>query len=542
MALLGFALWFLLALDSFLGFALFSSGALMASIAPLALRKTSPTVASRMLGAVAFAGITGMAILRGGFPIQTLLWYAAIPSCALLITRRPSAVVAWSLLSLAAIVVFFVLHRTGHSIAPTIAQGTGATGYFVSLTVFTLFMLVVSRPIAEAHDRVGSERDELEQRLQQSQRLEGLGALAGGIAHDFGNVIAAITSSAQMLQYRLGPGDPGYREAQLILDTAERGTALTRQLLTFASRDFTEPEQVDINQSVTEMQALLARVLGHDIALSSELAAELPPVMIDPRQLDRVLLNLAINARDAMSEGGTLTLKTDTVHVEAELAPAFLELEEGTYVALEISDTGCGMPPEISARIFEPFFTTKEGRGGGAGLGLSSCYGIIKQARGAILVDSVEGEGTTFSIYLPAAETLPASDGVPLSHFGRGSGRILVIQDEPRSRRALERILSEHGYSVLAAANRDEAENLVRRQRGSIDLVLSQLVSGRMAQSELSRRFADERTPPPILYMAADQSVSHSPGEHVARPLGRSQLLARVQSALDSKGRPKNKA
>jgi signal transduction histidine kinase len=296
-----------------------------------------------------------------------------------------------------------------------------------------------------------TERKGLEERLRQSQRLEAVGQLAGGIAHDFNNLLTVITSYAAILLQDLDPSDAKLMDVREIAKAADRAAALTQQLLAFGRRQLLQPRVLDVNDTVSEMKNMLRRLLTADIELVTVLDPQLRAVRADPGQLEQVLMNLVVNARDAMPEGGTLTVETATVKIDATHAgPDATAIRPGAYVQLAVSDTGHGMDDAVQARMFEPFFTTKE-PGKGTGLGLSTVYGIVKQSGGHVWCHSELGRGTTFKIYLPHADA-PAErpdDGVARPAVRRGVESILIVEDDDGVRSVARRILSTHGYAVL---------------------------------------------------------------------------------------------
>lgn len=338
------------------------------------------------------------------------------------------------------------------------------------------------------------ERTKLEAQLHQAQKMEAIGNLTGGMAHDFNNMLGVIIGNIDLLRDLKGEDrdiDELTREA---LDAAFRGADLTRRLLAFARQQPLRPQHVDVNELVSGITRLLRRTIGEDIEISLDLAAELWPVVVDPAQLEASLTNLATNARDAMTDGGRLMIVTANRTLDADYAAQHAEVVPGGYVMLEVSDTGCGMTPEVMHRIFEPFFTTKS-RDKGTGLGLSMVFGFIKQSGGHIGVYSEPGIGTTFRLFLPrmAANVTAIEESVatPLLH-GRGES-VLVVEDNAALRRVVTRQLGELGYLVLAAENAATGLELLDRQ--SVDLLLTDIVMpGGINGRELARR-ARQRWP-----------------------------------------------
>ena len=345
---------------------------------------------------------------------------------------------------------------------------------------------------AQHHEQV--ERTKLEAQLHQAQKMEAIGNLTGGMAHDFNNMLGVIIGNIDLLRDLKGDDrdiDELTREA---LDAAFRGADLTRRLLAFARQQPLRPQLVDVNELVSGITRLLRRTIGEDVEISLDLATELWPVVVDPAQLEASLTNLATNARDAMADGGRLMIVTANRTLDADYAAQHAEVAPGGYVMLEVSDTGCGMTPEVMHRIFEPFFTTK-GRDKGTGLGLSMVFGFIKQSGGHIGVYSEPGIGTTFRLFLPRmAEDVPIAEeraATPLLH-GRGES-VLVVEDNEALRRVVTRQLGELGYRVLAAENAAAGLELLNRQ--SIDLLLTDIVMPGGINGREFARLAHQRWP-----------------------------------------------
>ncbi|MEV4281534.1 ATP-binding protein [Actinoplanes xinjiangensis] len=367
---------------------------------------------------------------------------------------------------------------------------TTETGVLVSAAVRD----VSDRMRAEAERarlREEAERAKLQTQLQHTQRIESLGQLAGGIAHDFNNLLAVIINYAEFVtdtttaHLPATDDDEGRwvaevnRDGQQILRAARRGADLTRQLLAFARQDVTHPEVVAIGEVVQHVEAMLRRSLGEHIVLVTCCPADCGPVLFDPGQLEQVLVNLAVNARDAMPGGGTLTIDTASVLVDAEYVAQCPKLRPGEYTRLRVSDTGTGMPREVIDRVFEPFFTTKP-PGQGTGLGLAMVYGIVTAAGGTVSIYSEEGLGTTITIMLPVTDRRPTPQGAPgrPARDLRGHGEtVLLVEDEPALRQVCRRLLAGNGYRVLAPDDSAAALDLARRRSGGgIDLLLTDVV------------------------------------------------------------------
>jgi two-component system, cell cycle sensor histidine kinase and response regulator CckA len=344
-----------------------------------------------------------------------------------------------------------------------------------------------------------SARRDLEQNLRQAQKMEAVGRLAGGVAHDFSNVLAVILGYSDLLARDLPAGDPRLREClEGIVEAAHRAVGVTRQLLTLSRKKLLRPEVLSLDKVVKDLGKLLSRTIGERIEVTMRLGEGVWPVLADADQLAQVLINLAVNARDAMPDGGPLVIATDNAELSA--AAPDLGLPAGRYVTLSVQDGGCGMSEEIRARIFEPFFTTKET---GTGLGLATVYGIVRQAGGAIRVESRPGAGSTFTVYLPAAEDrvtrvqLPVAPSAP-----RGLGETVVVaEDEDALRVLLGRVLAGSGYQVVSGRNGAEALEAVRAHGGRVDLLLTDLVMPRMSGAELAAALSGEQPGLKVLYM-----------------------------------------
>jgi two-component system cell cycle sensor histidine kinase/response regulator CckA len=395
-----------------------------------------------------------------------------------------------------------------------------------------------------------SELRDLEEKLLQSQKLEAIGSLAGGVAHDFNNLLCVILNSTSFAIHRLPKGDPMVEELKDVVNAAEHATALTRQLLAFSRKQVLQPVSLDINTVASALGPMLRRTLGEDIEFAQTLAPHLGSIRADPGQIQQVLLNLVVNARDAMPKGGKLCIETANLEanleVEGELGAQQDPRAPGAYVEVAVSDTGLGMDEPTKARIFEPFFTTK-GLGKGTGLGLSTVYGIVKQSGGNIVVSSVPGQGTTFRIQFPREPAVvpisaPVEPSSEPSELTPGTETILVAEDEPALRQVVQRILSAAGYAVLTAANGEEALVASARHEGSIHLLLSDVVMPKMGGPELAEQLTKVR--PAVItafmsgYSGQDLMPQSKPGSHfIGKPFTASELTKRVREILDQ---PKN--
>ncbi|MDO8805903.1 MAG: response regulator [Elusimicrobiota bacterium] len=420
----------------------------------------------------------------------------------------------------------------------------GALDYVVkSPEVFADMPHTVERVLREWALLQRNKRVEAE--LRQSQKMESVGRLAGGVAHDFNNLLTAITCGSLMKE--LAADDPKRGDVKEILAAADRAASLTSQLLAFSRKQMLSPKIVNLNASVGGMVEMLTRLIGEDIRLKTRLAARSCQVKVDQGQMDQLIVNLAVNARDAMPKGGTLVLETAIVTPGKDFFSKYTELPRGPLVCLSISDTGIGMSEEVKEHLFEPFFTTKD-KSKGTGLGLATVFGIVKQSGGEIEVESEPGRGTTFRIYLPHIEAgLIARDkdkdqGVVL----KGTETVLLVEDEDNLRRLGERLLRMSGYKVIVAANGKEALEAVERHGKPVDLLLTNIVmsgmSGRELALELARRKLAHRT----LYMSGytdDAIVQHGvlePGiAFIYKPFTIKALSLRLREVLDG---PANQA
>ena len=404
------------------------------------------------------------------------------------------------------------------------------------------------RPVAfQGVTRDITGRRHLERQLLQAQRMEAVGQLAGGIAHDFNNMLTAILSYTDLLimsQASDGSADTYLREVR---KAAERSAQLTAQLLAFSRQQIIEPRVVDLNDVIVEIDRMNRRLIGEDVELVTLLSHDSWLVKVDPGQMEQMLINLVINGRDAMPDGGKLIIQTSNVTLDAASARRHPPLVAADYVLVTVSDTGVGMSEEVKARIFEPFFTTKD-VGKGTGLGLSTCYGIVTQSEGSITVDSQPGQGTTFRIYLPRVEE--SADSLPLrdesGYLPTGSETVLLVEDEPLVREAAAEVLRAQGYNVLEAANGVEAVRLAENSaRETIDLVLTDVVMPLMGGRELVRPIRDSHPEAAVLYTSGytddagvRRNVLEDSGAFMQKPFTPSVLAHKVREALD-RGRAK---
>ena len=384
-------------------------------------------------------------------------------------------------------------------------------------------------------------RRELEAQYRQAQKMEAVGRLAGGVAHDFNNLLTVISGAAELLLRRLPPGEEGWELAREIRESGERAAGLTRQLLAFSRKQVLTLEVLDLNEVVRRSQRLLQRVLGEDVELAAALEPALGRVNADPGQMEQIIMNLAVNARDAMPRGGQFTLRTANVFLEQDYAALRPGVRPGRHVLLAVSDTGCGMDEETRAHLFEPFFTTK-GPDKGTGLGLATVYGIVQQSGGHIDVESAPDRGTTFHIYLPRskASLLPEESGAEHAEAGKGTETVLVVEDEPAVRSLLGRALRGCGYTVLEASGGAEALRLVEGYAGPIQLLVTDVVMPGMNGRQLAERLTALRPGVRVLFLSGytDDAVMHHGvhGEGLAflqKPFAPDVLARKVREVLE---------
>lgn len=388
-----------------------------------------------------------------------------------------------------------------------------------------------------------TERRDLEMQLRQAQKMEAIGQLAGGVAHDFNNLLSVIFGHSELLALDLPADEPRQESVTQISQAAERAAALTRQLLAFSRQQVLEPTVLDLNRLVAEAEKMLRRLIGEDVQLQTALQPDLSRVRVDPGQMEQVIMNLAVNARDAMPNGGRLTIETREAELQSVYAKAHLGARPGHHVLLAVSDTGCGISPEIQARIFEPFFTTKP-VGQGTGLGLSVVHGIIKQSGGHITVESAPGTGTTFKIYLPAVPDEPLATlapSAPSKPVG-GSETILLVEDEELMRAVTARLLGTLGYRVLEASSGEEASHLAEASGlEKIDLLMTDVVMPDMSGRDLADKLRHRRPGLKVLFQSGytgevvvRHGVSHAGVTFLQKPFRLDTLAKKVRAVLES--------
>jgi two-component system, cell cycle sensor histidine kinase and response regulator CckA len=388
-----------------------------------------------------------------------------------------------------------------------------------------------------------TERRSLERQLLQSQKMDAIGRLAGGIAHDFNNLLGVILGHSEIMEEQMGHDRKMRKSAEAIRSAAERAAALTMQLLAFSRKQIVEPKVIDLNAALKEMQKLVRRVVDEDIEVVLKLDRALGHVRIDPGQFDQIIMNLVVNARDAMPDGGKLILQTANFELDEMYVKQHLGAKPGSYVMFSVSDTGTGMDEATLSHIFEPFFTTKE-TGKGTGLGLSTVYGIVKQANGYLMAYSEPGHGTIMKIFLPRAhkdslvdEPVAAAKAIP-----RGTETILLVEDETALRELTRSILEDSGYKVLEARNSEEATEMARDTQSKIDLLLTDVVMPGVSGNELAKRLSAVRSDLKVLYMSGytDDVVAHkgvlAEGTVlIQKPFTKKGLLSKVRQSLDER-------
>jgi two-component system cell cycle sensor histidine kinase/response regulator CckA len=407
----------------------------------------------------------------------------------------------------------------------------------------------ISRELAESAERkqVAEALRLSEERLRQTQRLDAIGGLAAGVAHDFNNVLAVIIGHADLLLHELAGSDANRESVEEIRGAASRAADLTRQLLAFSRQQILQPQRTDLSGIVGGMAKMLRRLIGEDVTLAIVAPSALGPVLVDPGQMEQVVLNLAVNARDAMPLGGALTI--ETADVQLDEASAEGDVKPGSYVTLSVTDTGTGMDAATQARIFEPFFTTKE-PGRGTGLGLATVFGIVQQSGGTISTVSVPGRGTTFRVYLPrvpdhaSLEPVPAPTKSRSQTSLRGHETLLLVEDDDAVRAMLRTVLRKYGYRVLEAANGPEALALCETVPEAIDLVLTDVVMPQMSGRQFAQLFEARRPGVAVLYMSGYTDgaiVQHGVLEpeiaFIQKPVSPNALVQKIRDLLSERGR-----
>lgn len=424
---------------------------------------------------------------------------------------------------------------------PATCARTGVTRWFQTVKVPLLSSDGASRQLLGVATDI-SARKQLEDQFRQAHKMEAVGRLAGGVAHDFNNVLTVILAQTEFLLADLPADDLRRTEVLEIQSAADRAAAFTRQLLAFSRRQLLQPEVLELNEVITGMEMMVRRLVGEDVVLLTKLEPQIPKVWADPGQLQQVIMNLVVNARDAMPRGGTLLIETGLVELDEHYPLQHPTAKPGVHVVLVVTDTGCGMDPATRSRIFEPFFTTKE-PGKGTGLGLSTVYGIVKQSGGHIWVYSEVGRGTTFKLYFPphygVSRAAAVERAAPLPALASGA-TILLVEDERPVRSTVRRLLERHGYQVLEAANGLDALELVTLRGGEINLVLSDMVMPGMGGIELAGRVRTIAPKLPVLLMTGytEEAISRAGerplDEHIIeKPFTLTTMLHQVSVAIN---------
>jgi two-component system cell cycle sensor histidine kinase/response regulator CckA len=390
-----------------------------------------------------------------------------------------------------------------------------------------------------------TQRRHLEEQLAHAQRMEAIGHLAGGVAHDFNNLLTVVTGYSELMLRRLGAESPVRQEIEQIKKAGERATTLTRQLLAFSRKQMLQPRVLDLNAVLSDVERLLRRLIGENIQLTMVLGPDLKRVKADPGQMEQIIMNLAVNARDAMPQGGMLTVGTANVVLDEDYASQHVDVQPGQYVMLAVSDTGIGMDDHIRSHIFEPFFTTKV-KGKGTGMGLSTVYGIVKQSGGYIWVYSEPNQGSTFKIYLPRVDDpIETQEAANLAdELPTGAETVLLVEDEEAVRSLVCRVLRASGYTVLESLNPADALRMAREHPDPIHLLLTDVVMPQMSGREVANHVIVLRPSTKVLFISGytDDAIVHHgvldpKTAFLHKPFSPDDLARKVREVLDNSSR-----
>ncbi len=430
--------------------------------------------------------------------------------------------------------------RTKDRIVGLIQLNDKRKGRFTLETIEIMEGIAAHIGSALMRKRAEDDHEKLQAQLTQAQKMESVGRLAGGVAHDFNNLLMGIMNYAELCRDRVEQDHPTREWLDEITREAQRSANLTRQLLAFARKQTVSPKVLDLNDAVAHMLKMLQRLIGEDIDLVWQPGAKLGSVKIDPSQVDQILANLCVNARDAIDSTGKVTIETENVSIDADYCAEHVEASPGSYVLLVVSDDGCGMDYETRANVFEPFFTTKP-TGEGTGLGLATVYGIVKQNKGFVNVYSEPGKGTTFRIYLPRDTSVSnaATEAATKTITQGGTETILLVEDEKAIRITMRLFLEQFGYTVIAAESPAEALQLAAEQSHQIDLLLTDVVMPGMSGRELAEKLAVDFPTLKVLYMSgytanviAHRGILEDGVNFISKPIGRDALAQKVREVL----------
>ncbi|MHB2025068.1 MAG: response regulator [Elusimicrobiota bacterium] len=415
-------------------------------------------------------------------------------------------------------------------------------GTIIQADIAAHTLIIDGRACVVGQFRDVTERNLLQRQLLQAQKMESVGRLAGGVAHDFNNLLTAIGGYSHFLLASLAPDDKRRDDVEQIKKAGDRASSLTRQLLAFSRQQVLQTRVLDCNALVADMEKMLRRIIGEDVELATALSPKTGRIKADPGQIEQVLLNLVVNAKDAMPKGGKITIETSNIDLKEDFARMRLQVKPGPYVMFAVADTGTGMDSGTLAHLFEPFFTTKE-QGKGTGLGLATVYGIVKQSGGGIYVYSEPAHGTTFKVYFPRIEDAvqPAQERALPAKPLVGSETILIVEDDEMVRAFIQRALREGGYSLLVARDPEEAIRLCRQQEQPIHLILTDVVMPQMHGPELMKLLAPLHPESKVIYMSGyiDTTMAHhdlvDTGVHfLQKPLASDVLARKVREVLDT--------